>query len=156
MQHLESVEDILGRLMPPALSQSCEEEIGELLEEFAAESVVPLSAARTSSPVFRWWAGGIAAAGAAAAFVIPALSGTGGQVVSADPPPRADVVLVSESRRVESVWDEGLQDIGDGAAMRATRLSLVEESTLFDEETGLEVRISEPREEVMLMPVSAF
>ena len=29
MQHLESVEDILGRLMPPALSESCEEEIGE-------------------------------------------------------------------------------------------------------------------------------
>ena len=156
MQHLESVEDILGRLMPPALSQSCEEEIGELLDELAAESVVPLSAAKTPRPALRWWAGGIAAAGAAAAFVIPTLSGTGGTAVSAAPSPRANVVLVSESKRVEAVRDEGWQDIGDGAAMRATRLSLVEESTLFDEETGLEVRISAPREEVMLMPVSAF
>ena len=66
------------------------------------------------------------------------------------------MVLVSESGRVQSMLDEGLQDIGDGSAMQATRVNVVEESKLLDEETGIVVQISEPREEVLLMPVSAF
>lgn len=155
MQHLESVEDILGRLMPPALSQSCEDGIGEMLDELAAESVVPISAAKSSRPIFRWWAGGIAAAGAAAAILVPSLADSRPPTTAAAPA-RAELVLVSESGRVESMQDEGLQDLGDGTAMQTTRLNLVEERSLLDEETGIVVRISEPREEVLLMPVSAF
>lgn len=154
MQHLDSVEEILGRLMPPALSQSCEEEIGAALDDLAACGP-PAASLAAPRPMFRWWAGGIAAAGAMAAFLLPMLP-DGEAPIAAAPLPAKSVVLVSESGRVESMRDEGFQDLGDGSAMFATRLNVVEESNLLDEETGIVVQISEPREEVLLMPVSAF
>jgi hypothetical protein len=40
--------------------------------------------------------------------------------------------------------------------MRALRLNAVEENNVRDEESGMVVRISEAREEILLMPISAF
>jgi hypothetical protein len=40
--------------------------------------------------------------------------------------------------------------------MRAMRLSVVEENNLLDEETGIVMQITEPREEFLLVPVSTF
>jgi hypothetical protein len=40
--------------------------------------------------------------------------------------------------------------------MHALRLSVVEENSLRDLETGIVVQISEPREEILLMPITAF
>lgn len=141
--------------MPPALSQSCEEEIGAMLDELAGEESPRGEAAKSPRPHLRWWLGGIAAAGAGLAALLPALPTSRPALVSETPRP-SELILVSESGRVESMEDEGLQDLGDGSAMHATRVSFVEESNLLDEETGIVVQISEPREEVLLMPVSAF
>jgi hypothetical protein len=44
----------------------------------------------------------------------------------------------------------------DGAAMQAVRVRVVEANTLRDEETGIVVQVSEPREEMVLTPVSVF
>ena len=63
---------------------------------------------------------------------------------------------MGESDRIESMTDEGWQEDADGTAMRALRLSVVEENSLRDEETGIVMQVSEPREEILLMPVSAF
>lgn len=66
------------------------------------------------------------------------------------------IVLVSVSDRIESMTDEGWQESSDGSAMHALRLSAVEENSVRDEETGMVVQISEPREEILLTPISAF
>ena len=52
--------------------------------------------------------------------------------------------------------DEGWHEEMDGTTMRAMRLSVVEENSLFDEETGIVMQVTEPREELLLMPTSAF
>jgi hypothetical protein len=75
-------------------------------------------------------------------------------IAAADTPP--GFVLLGESDRVESMTDEGWHEEADGTTMRAMRLSVVEENSLFDEETGIVMQVSEPREELLLMPVSAF
>jgi hypothetical protein len=69
---------------------------------------------------------------------------------------RAGLVLVGESDRIESMTDEGWQEESDGSAMRTLRLNVVEENSLLDEETGIVMQVSEPREEILLMPVSTF
>jgi hypothetical protein len=66
------------------------------------------------------------------------------------------MVLVGESDRVEAMTDEGWQEDSDGAPMQATRLRVVEENSLLDEQTGIVMQVSEPREEIFLMPVSTF
>jgi hypothetical protein len=52
--------------------------------------------------------------------------------------------------------DEGWVADPDGSAMQAVRLRMVSEDVVRDEETGYTVTVSEPREEVLLMPVSDF
>jgi hypothetical protein len=64
-------------------------------------------------------------------------------------------VLVSESDRIESMTDEGWQE-ENGSAMHALRLTAVEENNVRDVESGMVVRISEPREEILYTPITAF
>jgi len=64
--------------------------------------------------------------------------------------------LISGSDRVESMTDEGWQESQDGSAMRALRLNAVEERSVRDQESGIVVKISEPREEILLIPISSF
>jgi hypothetical protein len=40
--------------------------------------------------------------------------------------------------------------------MHALRLNVVEENSVMDEEPGIIVLISQPREELLLMPISSF
>lgn len=148
------VEEILARLMPVALSDGCQSEVDALIDELAAGDGEP--SVRRS-----WWkywvSGGIAAAGAIAALLFNDAPLT--RTIAQAPAVLEDVsglVLVSERNRVESMSDEGWVDDLDGSAMQATRLNVVEENTVRDAETGLIFRISEPREEVLLMPVSTF
>jgi hypothetical protein len=71
-------------------------------------------------------------------------------------PAASELVLISESAWIDSMTDEGWQENPDGSAMRALRLNAVEENNVRDEESGMEVLISEAREEILLMPISAF
>jgi hypothetical protein len=66
------------------------------------------------------------------------------------------MILMGESDRIESMTDEGWQEDSDGSTMRAMRLNVVGENSLLDEETGIVMQVSEPREELLLMPVSTF
>jgi len=103
--------------------------------------------------------GGIAAAGVAAALIYPLASPpapTSRAVTSLPDTPRAGLILMGESDRVESMTDEGWREDSDGSTMRAMRLSVIEENSLLDEETGIVMQVSEPREELLLMPVSTF
>lgn len=154
MQAPDPIETILARLMPPALSQQCQSEIETVIDDLAGpENVVGIS----------WLTrcvigGGIAAAIGALCAVFPMIQRSSNSQVavtsSAESP--SGLVLVSESDRIESVTDEGWREDSEGSAMHAVRLRAVQENNVRDEETGMVVRISEPREEILMMPVSEF
>ena len=160
MHKPDPIETILARLMPPALSVAGQRDIEAMLDELAGVAQ-PAPSARSAVVgwVRRMLTGAIAAAGVAAALIFP---------LAAPPAPSSwagltpahesatGLVLVGESDRVESVTDEGLQEDSDGSTMRAVRLNVVEENSLLDEETGIVMQVSEPREEILLMPVNTF
>lgn len=153
----EDVEAALARLMPPALSEECQLEIEELFDD--GGTLEPDVSVRTG--FCRWLAaaGGIAAAiGALIAIFLPTGDhGSPPAVAAAVPVAQSyGLVLVSESDRIESMTDEGWQEDSDGNAMHALRLSVVEENSLRDEETGIIVLVSEPREEILFTPITAF
>ena len=152
MHDNDSVETILARLMPPALSVSGQHEIEAMLDELAGPAVANQPPARS----FRHWiiGGGLAAA-LAVSLAVPRLMAPA-TLATAVAAPVSEFLLVGESDRVESMTDEGWREISDGSAMRAMRVRVVEENSLFDEETGIVMQVSQPREELLLMPISAF
>ncbi len=152
MHDIDSVETILARLMPPALSVTGQREIEAMLDELAGPVPVTQTSARSWH---RWIIGGGLAAALAAVFAIPRLiEPATPETVTANIIP--EFLLVGESDRVESMTDEGWREIPDGSAMRAMRVRVVEENSLFDEETGIVMQVSQPRDELLLMPISAF
>jgi hypothetical protein len=117
------------------------------------ENVVPVS------PV-NWFVrtmvgGGIAAAVAGILALAPMIDGFSLPQVAAVSEAAPGFVLVSETDRIESMTDEGWQE-QDGSAMHALRLTAVEENNVRDVESGMMVRISEPREEILYTPITAF
>ncbi|MES2438118.1 MAG: hypothetical protein V4584_03585 [Verrucomicrobiota bacterium] len=156
MQAPDPVETILARLMPPALSEKCHTDIEAMLEELAGPesgNVVSISSGKwiTRSLI----GGGIAAAIGAMCAVFPMTRNSAGvpaiKTASVNVP--AGFVLVSESDRIESVTDEGLREDSEGSAMHSLRLKAVQENNVRDEESGMLVRISEPREEILMTPI---
>jgi hypothetical protein len=149
------IEAALARLMPPALSEDCQFAIESMIDELAgpeSEEIVEMPFRRGN----HWrYGSGIAAAAAGLLTLLPFVKTAptrANAVVSQAP---AGLVLVGESDRVESMTDEGWQD-SDGSAMHAVRLNVVAENSLRDEETGIVMQVSEPREELLLTPISAF
>lgn len=149
MHDRNPVETILARLMPPALSVNGQHEIEAMLDELAG----PFPANRSSTRSWRRWIiGGGLAASLAVAFAIPRLVTPPAAVAAPSP----EFLLVGESDRVESMTDEGWREVPDGGTVHAMRVRVVEENSLFDEETGIVMQVSQPREELLLMPISAF
>jgi hypothetical protein len=160
MHKPDSIETILARLMPPALSEAGQRNIESMLDALSGESAPAVRAKTGALTWLRWLLpAGIAAAVVAAALVLPLASPPSPSSwvsVAAGGESRAGLVLVGESDRIESMTDEGWQEESDGSAMRTLRLNVVEENSLLDEETGIVMQVSEPREEILLMPVSTF
>lgn len=153
MQAPDPIEAIMARLMPTALSQEGQFEIDAMIDELAepeAENVVEISNKG-------WLArgmigGGIAAAIGALCALVPLIHRSMQPQTAADS--SAGVVFVSKSDRIESMTDAGWREDSEGSAMHAVRVKAVQESKVRDEETGMIVRISEPREEILMMPVA--
>lgn len=157
MHKPDPVETILARLMPPALSEEGQRDIEAKLDELAGPGVaIPPPAPAAISWARRWAIGGIAAAGVAAAMIFPMKPAAPIADSAMDQEIPAEFQLVSESDRIESTSDEGWLEDPDGSTMQALRLNVVEENNILDEETGIVMTVSEPREEILLMPVSAF
>lgn len=154
----DSVETILARLMPPALSGDSQSEIERMIDDLAGtepQKVVPISSAGW---IARWSAGG----GIAAAIGLLCALYMGDKSL---PEPKSGplvqemssgLIVVSETDRVESMTDEGLKENADGSTVRALRLRAVETNKVLDKESGIVVEIREPREELLLTPISEF
>lgn len=159
MQAPDQIEAALARLMPPALSQECQSGIEAMIDELAGTEpakVVEISTAQ-------WWGRWIAGGGIAAAIGVMSAGWSSSNQLqepklgqNAVTEMSSGLVVVSESERIESLTDEGWRDNADGVAMRAVRVKAVEENNVLDEESGLIIKISEPREEVLLVPVKEF
>ena len=157
MESPEEIEKALSRLMPAAISEEGKRSLDELIDGLAAgESVVEMPPRKSAWP----WLGGI---GAAAAAVVIALNFSAGspapETLAVTPPAEIEeggIVLLQQTERVENAEPEGWMSESDGVAHRAWRVRVVDEERLRDLETGYEVLVSRPREEVILMPVTAF
>ena len=160
MRQPESIEETLSRLMPVAISEAGQRSLDAMLDELAGEE------AAREAPVVAphgkgFWVNvlppvGIAAA-AAFAFLIPQGSSARKEITSAQPKVEAPgIFLLGETDRIERLTDEGWLADPQGAAMQAVRVRVVEENTLRDAQTGIVFQISEPREELILTPVTAF
>lgn len=157
MQAPDPIETILARLMPPALSQDCQLELDEMIDELAGPATTNVVAISSGRSLTRWMVvGGIAAALAGLIAVFPLDHGSSNPAMVEKAKSPAGFVLVSESDRIESMTDEGWQEGSDGSAMHALRLSAVEVNNVRDTESGMLVVISEPREEILYTPISAF
>ena len=152
---IDAIEAALARLMPPALSEDCQFEIEAMLDDLAGpeiEEVVEMPE-RSSR---RWIIGtGIAAAAAGLLAIAPFLKTPPLPTSAKVSAIASGLILVGETDRVESMTDEGWRD-SDGSAMHAVRLNVVAENRLRDEETGIVMQVSEPREELLLTPITAF
>jgi len=157
MHKPDPVETILARLIPSALSENGQEEIETMLDDLANSGSESRTGIRGNSRS-RWvMGGGIAAAATAALLVFQTPDSdvpVPVAVKAAEPP--AGFVLLGESDRIESMVDEGWREDTDGLAMRSLRMNVVEESSFLDEETGIVMQVSQPREELLLMPISTF
>lgn len=161
MHKPDPIETILARLMPPAISEGGQLDIEAMLDDLAGTAAPAAPVRPAGAPWMRHLlAGGIAAAGVAAVLIFPLArppaASSWAHKTSPASGAHAGLVLVGESDRVESMTDAGWQEDADGAPMQATRLSVVEENSLLDEQTGIVMQVSEPREEIFLMPVSTF
>lgn len=160
MQAPDSVEVILARLMPPGLSENFQADLDEMISGLAGpDAVGAMPRKRSSYPLRLIAGGGIAAAIGALCALVPMIQGNSGSTPTAAilPPPAAPgLVLLGESNRVESITEEGWKDGSSGAAIRATRLNVVEQNSVRDEKSGMVVEIVEPREEILLTPIDSF
>ena len=160
MHKPDPIETILARLMPPAMSEGGQRDIEDMLDALAASAPQTARAQPGRGPwLRRLIIGGIAAGGVAAAVIFPLASPPVATSWAASRPSGvspAGLVLVGESDRVESMTEDGWQEDSEGSPMRALRLNVVEENSLWDEETGIVMQVSEPREELLLTPVSTF
>lgn len=145
----EEMEKALMRLMPVALSDSAQASMDARIDELAGGQVVPHDFSRWAR-----WLGGIAAAAAIGGFALPFSNWETAPLV--DLAADDGMVVLNELDRVENVRDEGLFVDAGGSAVRKMCVRVVGESTIRDVETGIEVTLTEPREEMYLMPISAF
>ncbi len=156
-QNFEEMEKALSRLMPVAVSEDAQDRMDEMLDELAGDSEVTRFDFRKSA---KWLAaGGIAAALGLGAYVsvpdqINPLKAI--EFVSNQNDLEPELIFLSESDRVEGVSDEGLYIDSGGSAVRKVRIRVVGESQIRDEETGIVVMLTEPREEMYMVPVSTF
>jgi len=156
METPESVEAKLSRmLIPRGFSGRGMAECELLIDQLAAESP---SAKPDRRP---WlWAGGLAASVALAIGLalglpddaVPPLALVDGAAAEIE-----ELFLISESEGVVSaqVAGERLSE-EDGSLLQPWQVQVVSEERFRDEQTGEEIRVWQPREEIVLVPVSTF
>ena len=154
METPESIEAKLGRLLiPRGFSDRGRDACDSLIDELAASAP---EARRDWRPFV--WLGGLAAVLAMtfSLMVDFGASRPGVQAASGPDEPNG-LALLSETEGVVSaeVAGERLSE-SDGSLFEPWQIRVVAEERFRDEETGEEIRVWQPREELVLVPVSTF
>lgn len=169
MANPNEIEALLNRLAPAALSTQGTEKMHDMLDALAqttpiAHGEISSIAAEVPSPQAvritsrRFWLSAAACLALASSLPLllpepPAPQSTTAETI---PHPHPAVTLLSETDRIQSISDEDhIADL-DGAALQTIRVELVEQDQWLDEETGILMDVSFPREEILLMPISTF
>ncbi|MBK1818306.1 hypothetical protein JIN84_21985 [Luteolibacter yonseiensis] len=146
----------MARLAPPALSAEFKSGLDETIDKLAAAKPENVTEISSGKWLVRSLIGGGIAAGIGAMFALfPADHTTGPSMAKAEDAPSGSV-LVSASERLESVTDVGMRKDFEGTEMHAVKFTAVRENNVRDEESGMVVKISQPREEILMMPVGEF
>lgn len=158
MQAPETIEAGLRRLMPPGLSEAGMSSIEAMLDELAGDQISETPERNeTAKPRF-WMSAGIAAAVAALIALNLPHDGVSANFTVLEPVDfePLGLVLIGGTDQIEEMSDAGWVAAPDGRAMEATLVRMVEANSYRDEETGVVVEVSEPREEILLTPITAF
>ncbi len=156
MQRPESIEEMLDRLMPVAISEKGQSSLDAMLDELCGPEVEEAPSVRKS-----YWRYALPPIGIAAAvsFMFFKTDHHPSEILSlpvASEVNQDELSLMGESDRIEALADEGLVANPQGGVMQAMRVRVVGENTFRDEETGIVMQISEPREEMLFYQVNAF
>lgn len=156
MSKPEDIEDILARLMPAALSERAGTDIGETIDQLAQDAGLDIPSIHPA-PV-RWpWVAGIAASVVFAAMVIWKQTPVSPSSAYVQPVRNsAELVSISHTDTLQSVVQEGWRDDVGGKPHQALRLHMLAQQQIRDEQTGIVMTVSQPREEVLLVPVHTF
>lgn len=152
---LAQVERGLERLIPRGFSESGRASLDALIDELAAE--VSPQAPQAKWPQRVMW-GAAAAVTLAAAWSVAVSGGEKrGPAVTQLAEAELEPELMVESENVVAVEeDSAMLADDDGGLHRAWRVTVVNEERFHDPATGHDVRVVHPRDELVLMPVSAF
>ncbi|MBT8038456.1 MAG: hypothetical protein KJO21_13030 [Verrucomicrobiae bacterium] len=173
MDKYQSIEEKLSRLIPPSVSDDGQVMLGKTIDELAGlEPCIESSSDRdgatisSSSWVQGWSWKALAAAAAVALLVVPSVmlqnrddaspalavsDLAGGSLVS------AREVILKSSNRILGQEEDGLIIPHDGRAPHYRyRYHVTDEEQIRDAQTGTIVTLSQPRQEVVTIPVTQF
>jgi hypothetical protein len=158
MESPEDLEKALSRLMPVAISEDGKRSLDELIDRLSAGEEVVEMPKKLARP---WaWVGAISAVAAAVVVTLnfqPGVSSPQNAVTTTPPTSEKNgIVMIQQTERIETAVAEDFVSETDGVAHRAWRVRVVGEERLQDMETGHEIVVSLPRDEVILMPVTDF
>ncbi len=157
MKPVEQIETALERMVPVALSQRASGDLDEMIDALAIQagekapghwralSGWSAVAAALAIGVFSAWAWG-------PWHTAPPHSARQNDVGKAD----SEIEFVGLTNRVGEAEDAGMLADEDGGMLRVLRYQVVEEEVVRDKRSGMLVRMTEPREETVLIPVSNF
>lgn len=153
------IEKALGNLMPVALSERAVEEIENSLDQLIGESDERMP---VSFPCGLWkMISGIAAIAVAGFFVISAIPPDKAAVTAETSEDdfyseSSDFIVLNQTDRVEEVEDQGVFIDQRGSAVRRVRVRVIGERRMRDEQTGIVMKLTEPREETYIVPAMNF
>ncbi len=154
MDRLELVERSLERLVPRGFSAEGEASLMGLIDELAGESSESAAAPRWGALL--GWTGGLAAALAVGAGLVF----SGDERIQPTPLTGVEdmgIELMAEAEGVVFAEPESdLRSDNDGDLHQAWHVQVVNEERIRDVRTGYEVRITRPRDELVLLPVTSF
>ena len=162
MKPAEQIEESLKRLAPAALSERASESIGSMIDSLATSDADEADEQIESITGRRGWRGPAAWSGIAAAVVIGVVFSWSQRPDEAGPVAQPDQMAVpgfewvGRTDQVGELEDGGLLADESGRVHRMVRYQVIEEEVVRDGRSGAMMRVTGPREELMLVPVSTF
>jgi len=166
MEPINSIEEKLARLVPPALSEDGQSRMENMIDELAGVDVEVLSRVNRRSWIWK----AVAAIVVLTVPVVMIQRGEDQPVVDASLAMVDDdmttgfaedlsssMVLLKSVKLIDARENDGLIVPDDGAAPHYRyRYRVIDEEVVRDPESGVEITLRQPRQEVVTIPVTQF